>query len=87
MPLRHDGSGGTRSARPPASTPAERTSHPTTLAAHGSRDRRYLAGPALVAKASNLGFVSTPAVGAPDVETTVIEEATGVVLSVALIRA
>jgi hypothetical protein len=44
MPLRHDGSGGTRSARPPASTPAERTIHPTTLAAHGSRVRRDFGG-------------------------------------------
>jgi len=38
MPLRHDGSGGTRSARPPASTPAERTSHYTELEGASGRD-------------------------------------------------
>jgi hypothetical protein len=81
MPLRHDGSGGTRSARPPASTPAQRTSHPKTLAAHRSRVRRDFGGPALAARASNLGFASTPAAVAPDAQidaqTKVIEEATG----------
>lgn len=38
MPLRHDGSGGTRSARPPTSTPAERTSHYTELEGASGRD-------------------------------------------------
>jgi SAM-dependent methyltransferase len=38
MPLRHDGSGGTRSARPPASIPAERPSHYTELEGRSGRD-------------------------------------------------
>ena len=38
MPLRHDGSGGTRSAWPLASTPAERPFHPTVLDAASGRD-------------------------------------------------
>jgi hypothetical protein len=71
MPLRHDGSGGTRSARPPASTRALRTSHPTTLAA----------------KASNLGRVSTPAAEALDADIKVFQEATGMSPFVALTRA
>jgi extracellular factor (EF) 3-hydroxypalmitic acid methyl ester biosynthesis protein len=38
MPLRHDGSGGTRSARPSTSTPAERISHYTELEGASGRD-------------------------------------------------
>jgi hypothetical protein len=86
MPLRHDGSGGTRSARPPASTPAQRTSHPTTLNAH-LFDRRDFSGVTLSAEALNLGFVSTPAAEGRAAEIKVIEEVAGVTPFVALTRA
>jgi hypothetical protein len=86
MPLRHDGSGGTRSARPPASTPAQRTSHFTTLNAH-LFDRRDFSGVPLSAEALNLGFVSTPAAEGRAAEIKVIEEAAGVTPFVALTRA
>jgi hypothetical protein len=42
MPLRQDGSGGTRSARPPTSNPLERTSHDTEFEGVAGRDVHLL---------------------------------------------